>query len=66
MTYNGVGSVVPSIVTASTSASSQNAARRGTAGTLRLAGGSLEVESSPGAGTALSASVPAIAAAGGE
>lgn len=33
---------------------------------LRLAGGSLEVESSPGAGTALSARVPAIAAAGGE
>ena len=33
---------------------------------LRLAGGSLEVESSPGAGTAISASVPAIAAAGGE
>jgi signal transduction histidine kinase len=33
---------------------------------LRLAGGRLEVESSPGAGTALSAGVPAIAAAGGE
>ncbi|HKA49739.1 MAG TPA: sensor histidine kinase [Candidatus Dormibacteraeota bacterium] len=33
---------------------------------LRLAGGKLEVESAPGAGTALSASVPAIAAAGGE
>src|SRR5262249_59723911 len=33
---------------------------------LRLAGGGLEVESAPGAGTALSASVPAIAAGGGE
>ena len=33
---------------------------------LRLAGGTLEIESAPGAGTALSARVPALAAEGGE
>lgn len=33
---------------------------------LRLVGGRLEIESAPGAGTALSASVPAIPAGGGE
>jgi len=31
---------------------------------LRLVGGRLEIESAPGAGTAVSASVPAIAARG--
>ena len=38
MTYNGVGRVVPSMVTPSTSASSQNAACRGEVGAVRLGG----------------------------
>jgi signal transduction histidine kinase len=62
---NGIGFIPESGVTGSRSAAGHGFGLHGMSQRLRRVGGKLDIESAPGTGTALSASVPALALEGG-